>query len=45
MIQEDVVRKWLAGSMLLILLMASLPAFAGVPLDTVKTLRKKVGKG
>ena len=30
-------RKWLAGSMLLILLLASLPAFAGVPLDTVKS--------
>jgi phospholipid transport system substrate-binding protein len=36
-IQEDVVRKWLAGSMLVILLMVPLPAFAGVPLDTVKS--------
>ena len=30
-------RKWLAGPMLLILLTAPLPAFAGVPLDTVKS--------
>ena len=30
-------RKWPTGLMLLILLMVSFPAFAGVPLDTVKT--------
>ena len=38
-------RKWLAGSMLVILLMVPLAAFAGVPFDTVKNLRTKVGKG
>jgi len=37
MIQEDIVRKWLAGLMLVILLMVPFPAFAGVPLDTVKS--------
>jgi len=31
------VRKWLAGLMLLIVSMVPFPAFAGVPLDTVKT--------
>jgi len=31
------VRKWPAGLMLLILLMAPFPVFAGVPLDTVRT--------
>jgi phospholipid transport system substrate-binding protein len=36
-IQEDIVRKWPAGLMLLILLMVPFPAFAGVPLDTVKS--------
>ena len=30
-------RKWLAGLMLLIVSMVPFPAFAGVPLDTVKT--------
>ena len=30
-------RKWPAGLMLLIVLMVPFPAFAGVPLDTVKT--------
>jgi phospholipid transport system substrate-binding protein len=36
-IQEGIVRKWPVGLMLLILFMAPFPAFAGVPLDTVKT--------
>jgi phospholipid transport system substrate-binding protein len=35
-IQEDIMKKWLAGLMLLILLMVPFSAFAGVPLDTVK---------
>lgn len=30
-------RKWQAGLMLLIVLMVPFPAFAGIPLDTVKT--------
>jgi phospholipid transport system substrate-binding protein len=34
-IQEDFMRKWPAGLMLLFLV--AFPAFAGVPLDTVKT--------
>ena len=37
MIREHTVRKWLIGLILLTLLQVSFPAFAGVPLDTVKT--------
>ena len=37
MIREHTVRKWLIGLILLTLLQGSFPAFAGVPLDTVKT--------
>ena len=36
MIREHTVRKWLIGLILLTLLQVSFPAFAGVPLDTVK---------
>jgi phospholipid transport system substrate-binding protein len=36
-IEENIMRKWPAGLMLLILLMVPFPALAGVPLDTVKT--------
>jgi phospholipid transport system substrate-binding protein len=36
-IREHTVRKWLIGLILLTLLQVSFPAFAGVPLDTVKT--------
>jgi phospholipid transport system substrate-binding protein len=36
-IQEDIMKKWPAGLMLLMLLMVPFPAFAGVPLDAVKT--------
>ena len=36
MIREHTVRKWLTGLILLTLLQVSFPAFAGVPLDTVK---------
>jgi len=35
-IREHTVRKWLIGLILLTLLQVSFPAFAGVPLDTVK---------
>jgi len=35
-IREHTVRKWLIGLILLTLLPVSFPAFAGVPLDTVK---------
>ena len=36
MIRENIVRKWLAGMILLTVLAVPFPAFAGVPLDTVK---------
>jgi phospholipid transport system substrate-binding protein len=36
-IQEDIMKKWLAGLMLLMLLLVPFPAIAGVPLDTVKS--------
>jgi len=35
-IRENIVRKWLAGMILLTVLAVPFPAFAGVPLDTVK---------
>jgi len=34
---EDVVKRWFNRPMLLIMLMLPLHAFAGVPLDTVKS--------